>query len=65
VDTICETYQRLLYKLYIADALSKKHQKEALNHYIRVRHLFNLPIRGQRTHTNAKTRKKHLKKINK
>jgi ribosomal protein S13 len=27
-----------------------------------MRHLYNYPVRGQRTHTNAKTRKK-LKKL--
>lgn len=29
--------------------------KEKLNHYIKIRNLFYLPLRGQRTHTNART----------
>lgn len=41
---------------------SYKQYLENLDHYIRIRHLFHLPIRGQRTHTNAKTRKRQRKK---
>jgi hypothetical protein len=35
-----------------------KKKQELENHYIKIRHAFFLPVRGQRTHTNAKTRKK-------
>lgn len=33
-----------------------------IRNYRGIRHLYNFPVRGQRTHTNAKTRKKHEKK---
>jgi small subunit ribosomal protein S13 len=33
-----------------------------VRNYRGVRHIHHLPVRGKRTHTNAKTRKKHEKK---
>jgi small subunit ribosomal protein S13 len=35
---------------------------KTIKNYRGMRHLYNYPVRGQRTHTNAKTRKK-LKKL--
>lgn len=34
-----------------------------IKNYRGIRHAFNYPVRGQRTKTNAKTQKKHRKKL--
>jgi len=37
-------------------------KKKKAKSYTGMRHILKLPVRGQRTHTNAKTQKKNLKK---
>nr|ALG41037.1 ribosomal protein S13 [Acanthamoeba polyphaga] len=37
-------------------------KKKKLKNYIGMRHILKLPVRGQRTHTNAKTPSKNIKK---
>jgi small subunit ribosomal protein S13 len=37
-------------------------RKKKIKNYIGMRHILKLPVRGQRTHTNAKTPKKNIKK---
>jgi len=37
-------------------------KKKKVKSYTGMRHILKLPVRGQRTHTNAKTQKKNLKK---
>ena len=54
-------------KFSFSDTLKSKirrviSNKIKIKNYIGVRHLFNYPCRGQRTHTNAKTVKKSKKK---
>jgi len=51
-----------LYRTYNVNNLRFILYKETLNHYIKIRNLFHLPVRGQRTHTNAKTKKQKFKK---
>jgi small subunit ribosomal protein S13 len=37
-------------------------KKKKLKNYVGMRHILRLPVRGQRTHTNAKTPKKNIKR---
>ena len=37
-------------------------KKKKIKSYTGMRHILKLPVKGQRTHTNAKTQKKNLKK---
>jgi len=51
-------------KPYLLDSDLQKAVKEHVDHHISIksfkgfRHIFGLPVRGQRTHTNAQTAKK-------
>jgi len=36
--------------------------KKKIKNYQGMRHIFKLPLRGQRTHTNAKTARRYIKK---
>jgi len=37
-------------------------KKKKLKNYVGMRHILKLPVRGQRTHTNAKTPSKNIKR---
>jgi small subunit ribosomal protein S13 len=69
VKDLSESYKEKLYKLVMEEVeVSKKNAKPkhkllTIKTYKNYRFLYNLPLRGQRTKTNAQTRKK-LKKRN-
>ncbi len=54
------TYQNTLKKILLK---FRKFSTETLRNYKGIRHSFRYPVRGQRTHTNSKTRKR-LSKTN-
>lgn len=56
----------LLHKFLLGKELKKKVQNNIsflikIKSYKGIRHQLKYPVRGQRTHTNAKTRKNHFK----
>lgn len=54
----CEFFYNLEENKIFNNVLKKK----KIKNYSGMRHLLGLPVRGQRTHTNAKTPRKNIKK---
>ena len=68
INSLSESYKEKLYKLVREEVeVSRKNSKPrhkllTIKTYKNYRFLYNLPLRGQRTKTNAQTRKKVKKK---
>lgn len=65
VKDLSKSYKEKLYKLIVKEvekSSKPKHKLLTIKTYKNYRYIYNLPLRGQRTKTNAQTQKKLKKK---
>jgi small subunit ribosomal protein S13 len=60
--TVLKSQVNFFYNLEENKIFNNINKKKKIKSYSGMRHILRLPVRGQRTHTNAKTPKKNIKK---
>jgi small subunit ribosomal protein S13 len=60
--TLLKSQVNFFYNLEENKIFNNINKKKKIKNYSGMRHILKLPVRGQRTHTNAKTQKKNIKK---